>query len=1259
MTHFLRLSAVAGLVLIGMSSPADAQLTPEQQADMILLSARKAFGEKNYVFAAARFREFADKYPANKEANAARFGQTLSQLALPEKDRNEAEIQANLTRLAGEKEFADRPAAAFRLALLIRNQGLRELPKPDAPPEEMAQRTAAAKAKFEQAAAAFAVALPLLQAEAKEPGDKELSEAWQSVARARCDLAEMQLRLGKLKEAQATADPFLNDPNLSRSRYVEFGRYLAAHATFLLGDIAAAQKALTMIAPYSSPDFGPHARYLLARTHHLSEERGDALAQYELAIADHQKHQANAALMLKEPQRFQNDPVKRDEYERTLKRPTPDHIARSQFYLGVLLYEAGQFAQAKTRFQDFAKAFPQSPMKVEADLRTGYCQVQLKEFAEALKTLQPLTDKEALGDQVFLWIGKAQLGLAPNPAANWTEYRAQAVNAINTLRGAYDRASRLTDTPDTRTRRGEILLEIADALHAIKEPKDAGSTYQAIISNKLLPDREEEISVRVAQAMHQAKEFTESDARCLAFFQKFPASTLTAPVAFTFAENAIFRAAALEKTPPSPDRNKQLAALYDDAFKRLQVVLEKHPEYPKIPLVRYSLGLTHYRKGDFEKAYKEWSVIPQTDRVGDLSLTPYLMADCVLRQTPATLAADADALAAGKIEEQLKTAVELLDAFVSGNPKDDNVPDALLKYGLCQQRRSSSFADAKDKQDVLANARSVYERIFKEFPKSDALPDAVFERAKVIARQGDIGTSINELRRFTKDPLVQARVAPMATINLATLLRAQNKSAEAADLLQKAREQFEQPLSQDPSRAAWVLLLRFHHGAALREANKLPEARAAFQAVFGPAPKSAEGVEAALRFGQAFKEEGQQRIALGRKMLGNPKDAPQARDVIADGYRIVGEASSYLESASDQLKTTEGFQEPRARMLYDAAWGWRLIAEPELKEAKNAVARDLSAKASPKGDKVFVFNVPIQKVPLQPAEKKCRAVYKKLIDLFGDAPVSVEARFELAELLADRDEFDPALAMLNEALDREPNVDLTEKIRLRLGSVQAAKGNAKAAATQFEAVLNNPKSQNLPWAQYRAAELLIQNKDYVAAIARLVHFRDNPQFQNVPDLTDRALLRLGQAYALTDKPGESAQAFQRVLSSFPNSPYVDDARFGLAWVLQKQGNLDEASSLYKQVVDRTASDLAAKALFQIGTIRMEQKRYPEAAFTFLTIPNTYGYAEYSGYALLKAGEAFREANNREQMVRAFERVINEYPNSDLAVEARERLTKKQ
>lgn len=91
----------------------------------------------------------------------------------------------------------------------------------------------------------------------------------------------------------------MKDPNLSRSQYKDFGRYLYAHATFLLGDMPTAQKTLTMIAPFASRDFGPHARYLLARTHHLAEERGDALSQYEAAIADQKKNVAAAAQLLK------------------------------------------------------------------------------------------------------------------------------------------------------------------------------------------------------------------------------------------------------------------------------------------------------------------------------------------------------------------------------------------------------------------------------------------------------------------------------------------------------------------------------------------------------------------------------------------------------------------------------------------------------------------------------------------------------------------------------------------------------------------------------------------------------------------------------------------------------------------------------------------------------------------------------------------------------------------------------------------------
>jgi TolA-binding protein len=1247
MNHVHAAAVLCCVVAMFAPTASHAQLTPEQQADMALTSARKAYNEKNYPVAAARFREFLGKFGNHREADAAKLGLALSLLEGAEKDRNYPESQQLLTQLAADKSFPEQAAAAYHLGHSYRSQGMVDLAKPDVDANETRKNRETATGRFEKAAAVFAQALPLFQATAKAPGDKELAPAWESVARVRCDLAEMQLRVNKAKEARATAAPFINDPNLTRSRSVDWGRYLFASAAFQLGDMAAAQKTLTMLAPFAHSDFGPHARYLLARTHHLAEERGDALAQYEGAIADQKKNVDDAAAALKQPQRFKGDPAKLAELQALVARPVPDHIARSHFYLGVLLYEAGRFAEAKTRFQTFARAFPKSPLANEADLRVGFCQVQLKEWKEALKTLRPLTQVEMLADQAFVWIAKAQIGAAPDATSKWPEYRNAIHEGVTNLRAAYECVLRLGNTPDLKIRKGEVLLEIADQLQAVKESRDAAATYQKILAEKLLPDREEEISLREAQALHLAGAFPESDARCQAFFKKYPQSTLASAVAFTFAENAFFQASAFEKTAPESEKRAQL---YDDALKRFQVVIEQYPEYPKIALVRYSVGLTLYRKGDFDLAFKSWNEIPALDRAGELAQTSYLMADCVLRQTPTTLAADADALMAGKLDEQLKTAAELLDAFLAANPKDASAPDAILKFGLCLQRRAGLLSEPKEKQAALVAARSAYDRLSKTFPNHPLRPNAVFERAKVMAVQGDVNGSINELRRFTTDPFRQAPVAPMAAINLATLLRGQGKPVEAVDILRKVRDQSEDALLKDPVRASWVPLVRFHLAAALRESGKLAEARSLFESVVKQAPKSAEGVEAALRFGQALKEEGQIRVDAGKKLMRNPKETAQGQKTIDEGYQMIAESAVYLKAADNELKAEPGFQEPRARMLYEAAWAMRMLAEPEIDAAKAVLVKKLSTPGS-KSPPV----VGIEQTPLQPSEKKARGYYQSLIDQFGDVPLSVDARFELAELLAQRDEFDAASALLSEALDREPGVDLTEKIRLRQGTILAAKGNLKGALAQFDAVAKNPKSQNLGWAQYRAAEVHLQNKDYPEAVKRLVMFRDNGKYQNVSGLSDRALLRLGHAYTLLKAWNESYQAFERCANSAPNGPWFEEARFGMGWAMQQQRNFEGAVNWYNQVVSRTATELAAKAQFQIGVCRMEQKRYPDAAKAFLIVPTKYDYPELSAAALLEAAQAYRETNNREQSVRLLEQLIREYPNTPFAEAAKERL----
>jgi TolA-binding protein len=1104
----------------------------------------------------------------------------------------------------------------------------------------------------------------MLKLKRTDNGDKlTIEEEW--VCRVTCDLAEMELRVGNVKNAQRTAAHFVDHPAWTISRYKNLGRYYHGYASVLLNDHVAGQKTLSLLAPFGDPVFGNHARYLLARTHHLADERAEAATHYNGTIGDYQKSKTDAVLLLKQPQQFNNDPEIRARLESLVKGPTPDHVARATFYVGVLHYEGGKFADAKMRFAEFAKQFPQSPLHTDAAVRFGYCQVQLKEYADAIKTLTPLIDKEArLADQVLFWLAKAQAGSAPESSVNQQVHQQTILNALNTFRQAADRAQKMSEKDaDARTRRGEILLEMADQMQRIWQNKEAAGVYSQLLNEKILSDRDEEIMQRWTNALHLAGAYDDSDKACLAFQARFPQSTLMPAVMFVHAENSFFRVVALEKNPNAGERAKEMPKLVEETVKRFTNVIQKYPEYPKINVAKFSLGLTHYRAGDLTAALKMLLDIPAAERGGDLALVPYLIADCLLRQAPATV--PDDALAAGKLEEQLRTAAESLQAYLSVQPKNDpNIPEALIKLGLAQQRLAGLVAQPQERVKKYNEARATYERLMrKDFGVHPLhMAHATFERAKCITMAGDMNTGINELRKFTVDPMKQSPVAPQAVLQLATYLRAQNKAAEAVDAFAKNRDYLEAMLAKDAEKGAGMTaLLRYHHGVALREAGKVREAREMFEVVVKMGQQRVEATEAALRIGQCLKDEGQQRLEMARKLrptAQKPEEVANVQKINDEGYKFIRDAVAHLETQAEQIRANPALQEARGRMLYEAAWASRLLAEPEIETARAAMMQETLKKLNPPSAKFPLPEIPLDKLPLQPSEKRARDLYKRLIDQVGDANIATEARFELAEMLAHRNENDPAIVLLNEVLDKEPSPDMTEKVRLRLGTIHAAKGNIKGALQQFDAVASNPKSPLFGWAHYRAGEALIGNKQYAESIKRLIIFRDHPAWINVPGLTDRALVRLGYAFAMDKRWDESRGTYEKLANQFASSPWSDEARYGIGWAFQQQKNLDAAANAYSQVVARTATDLAAKAQLQIGLCRMEQKRYLDAANAFLVIPSTYDYPELRAAALLEAGKAFLELKQTEQANRQFERILREFPNTMWAEAAKEKLGQK-
>jgi tetratricopeptide (TPR) repeat protein len=862
-----------------------------------------------------------------------------------------------------------------------------------------------------------------------------------------------------------------------------------------------------------------------------------------------------------------------------------------------------------------------------------------------------------LSDQVLFWLGKARAGAAPDPATNFPGYSQALREALDTFRQAADRAQQLgPNDPDAKQRRGEILLETADVQQLVKQYREAAVTYGQLLNDKVLPAREEEIAQRLATALHLAGDYNESDKACQRFQERFPKSTLLPAIHFRAAENSYFRALAAEKNPNAQQRDKEVPALLAETARRYKALIEKYPEFPQISVARYGLAMTHYRKGDYDAARQAFESVPDADRNGELAAVPYLIADCLLRLTPNII--PEDALETGKLEAKLKGAADMLDGFVGAQPNGPQTADALLKLGHCLTRLAALQAQPAERGKTLQAARGVYDKLLsKQFNGHPAQPQALIERAKCFAKLNDPGSAQRDLRGFTNDPLRNTPVAPMALVELATLLRAQNNAKEAVSVLAKAREQYEQTLLKDPQRVGWAALLQYHHGVALREAGKFAEARAAFEQVGKTGPGRPEAPEAALRWAQCLRDEGAQRLEAAHKLLTSPKkeDVAAAARVRDEGLKMVRDAVKHLETAAEQLKQKAPTADVRGRMLYETAWGYRTLAEAEIDSAREAAGRELLKKLGPAAAKFGTPQVPLAKVPLQAAEKQARAVYRTLIDAFAEAPLGTEARFEMAELLGQRGDHDAAIALLVEALDKEPPAALADKIRIRLGDCHFAKGNLKGALAQLNAVAQNPKSSLAAQAHYRAGECLMQTKDWPEAIKRLSLFRDNPQYHNVPGVSDRALLRLGHAYAHEKDWKKSREAHEQSANRFPQGPWVHEARYGVGWALQQLKEYDQAVNAYGQVTAGTAAVTAAKAQLQIGLCRLEQKRYPEATTALLVVPFTYDYKEYSAVALLEAARAFAELKQGDQAERLLRRVLRDHPQTPWADAARDRL----
>lgn len=185
---------------------------------------------------------------------------------------------------------------------------------------------------------------------------------------------------------------------------------------------------------------------------------------------------------------------------------------------------------------------------------------------------------------------------------------------------------------------------------------------------------------------------------------------------------------------------------------------------------------------------------------------------------------------------------------------------------------------------------------------------------------------------------------------------------------------------------------------------------------------------------------------------------------------------------------------------------------------------------------------------------------------------------------------------------------------------------------------DHPFTPLITQVELKTADAYYLNEQYPEAVSAFKEFQSmHPTNENIPFVT----LRLGQAhfdqFTSTERDQKNTEIakgyFETVVAKYPNSPQAAEAKLKLVKCL----------------------DYLAEHEFNVAHFYYQQEKYPAARDRFEEIVRKYKDTPTAVKSLFYLGESYRNEKNPVRASLAYEALIQHYPQSKFAAEARSQL----
>ena len=286
--------------------------------------------------------------------------------------------------------------------------------------------------------------------------------------------------------------------------------------------------------------------------------------------------------------------------------------------------------------------------------------------------------------------------------------------------------------------------------------------------------------------------------------------------------------------------------------------------------------------------------------------------------------------------------------------------------------------------------------------------------------------------------------------------------------------------------------------------------------------------------------------------------------------------------------------------------------------------------------------------------QKSAETFQKLLEKDPDGAHAAEAHLRIGTyLLLEKKQAIDAIAELQKAYDIAPDGPFAGDALKWIGLARYASKDFAGAADVLLRLTHDFPKEKLNEATYAwMGEYFYQKGQWDKAIdafqVMLKVFPDYPA-------PARVHFRIAQCHEQAGRIDKAIKLYEAVVKEAPRSEAAVNAFLQMARLAEKKGDMKQAITFYTKAARGGTSDAAAQAQFHLGEIYEKREAYYDAARAYMRIAILLMHERLSPESLWRAGQCFEKAGKVEQAKKAYSELVTDFPDSDQAEKAKERL----